>query len=40
MPDIENAPSTSAVLTMTVLEASSAVFSNGFEVDSLFCPIE
>jgi len=38
--DVDNAPSASAVLTVTVLDVSGAVFRNGFEVDSLFRPIE
>jgi hypothetical protein len=38
--DSNNAASTSAVLTVAVLDVSAVVFRNGFDMDSLSCPIE
>jgi hypothetical protein len=38
--DTNNAASTSAVLTVTALDVSAVVFRNGFDMDSLSCPIE
>jgi hypothetical protein len=38
--DANNAPSTSAAITVTVLDTSGVVFRNGFDTDSLLCPIE
>jgi hypothetical protein len=38
--DVDNAPSTSAAIMVTVLKASDVVFRNAFDVDLPSCPIE
>jgi hypothetical protein len=38
--DPNNAPSTSATITVTVLDTSGVVFRSGFDTYSLLCPIE
>jgi len=38
--DVNYMPSTTSALTVTVLSAADAVFRNGFEAETLSCPIE